>query len=397
MEQAGAELQRDIGLPLLTLYGIGIIIGAGIYILIGTVAERAGVYAPLAFVLAGIVALPTALSYAELSSRVPEAGGVAAYIEKGMGLHRLSLLVGLFLVVSGIFSGAAVLRGGVGYLAAFMDVSEPLAIIGVGAVLMAVALVGVFESLLLAGIFTLIEVAGLALVIWAGFSAPAVIDIAHLPPPFWPGIGAGAALAFFAYLGFEDMVNLAEETRSARRTMPLAIVLAVVLTSVLYFLVAAAAVRAVPVEALAGSGKPLVLVWQAGFGHDGRTLALIAVFSALNGVLAQIIMGSRLLYGMGRHSRALAVFHRVSPRLRTPVFAILLVGVALIAAALAHDVAGLAKRATSVLLVIFTVANISLIRMKRRQPDATFRVPAFVPWLGALFSLAALVASWGGA
>jgi len=276
-------------------------------------------------------------------------------------------------------------------------VPEPLAIIGVGAVLMAVALIGVFESLLVAGIFTLIEVAGLALVIWAGFSAPAVIDMAHLPPPFWPGIGAGAALAFFAYLGFEDMVNLAEETRSARRTMPLAIILAVVLTSALYFLVSAAAVRAVPAEALAGSGKPLVLVWQAGFGHDGRALALIAVFSALNGVLAQIIMGSRLLYGLGRHSRALSIFHRVSPRLRTPVFAILLVGVALIAAALAHDVAGLAKWATSVLLTIFTVANISLIRMKRRQPDAPFRVPAIVPWLGVLFSLAALVASWGGA
>ncbi len=394
---AEASLKRNIGLPLLTLYGIGIIIGAGIYILIGAVAERAGAYAPLAFVLAGIVVLPTALSYAELSSRVPEAGGVAAYIEKGLGLHRLSLIVGLFLVVSGIFSGAAVLRGGVGYLAALVDVPVPLAVIGVGAMLIAVALIGVFESLLLAGIFTLIEVAGLGFVIWAGFSAPAVIDITHLPPPYWPGIGAGAALAFFAYLGFEDMVNLAEETRSARRTMPLAIMLAVILTSALYFLVSAAAVRAVPVEALAASGKPLVLVWQAGFGHDGRTLALIAVFSALNGVLAQIIMGSRLLYSLGRHSPALAIFHRVSPRLRTPVLAILFVGVSLIGAALADDVAGLAKRATSVLLIIFTVANISLIRMKRQQPEAPFRVPVLVPWLGILFSLAALVASWGEA
>ncbi len=394
---AQAELRRSIGLPLLTLYGIGIIIGAGIYILIGAVAERAGVHAPLAFVMAGIVALPTALSYAELSSRVPEAGGVAAYIEKGLGLHRLSLLVGLFIVVSGIFSGAAVLRGGAGYLVALVDVPQHWAIIGVGLLLIGVALIGVFESLLIAGIFTLIELSGLGLVVWAGFSAPAVIDIAHLPAPWWPGIAAAAALAFFAYLGFEDMVNLAEETRSARRTMPLAIMLAVILTSALYFLVAAAAVRAVPLGELAGSGQPLVLVWKAGFGDDGRILATIAVFAALNGVLAQIIMGSRLLYGLGRHSRALAIFHQVSPRWHTPVAAILTVGAALIAAALAQDVAGLARGATSVILVIFTIANISLIRMKRRQPQAPFRVPVFVPWLGVLFSLVALIASWGGA
>jgi len=390
------HLKRNIGLGLLTAYGVGVMVGAGIYVLVGAVVAQAGVWAPLAFVLAGLVAAPSALSYAELSARIPEASGEAAYVEKGLRLHGLAVLVGLAIVVAGTISGAAVLRGGVGYLSAIVDVDPAVAIIGIGVALSFVALVGVLESLMLAALFTLAEVIGLIAVVWAGFSAPPVIDLAQLPPPVWPGITAAAALAFFAFIGFEDLVNMAEETRNPTRTMPRAIVLALVITSALYALVSLAAVLAVPGEALAGSDRPLVLVWQAGSTFSPAILSAIAVVAALNGVLAQQVMAARVLFGLGRRVRVLAPFAHAHARFGTPALATVLLGAALIGAALALPVSTLAEATSSVLLVVFTIVNTALIALKRREPEAPFRVPVWVPWLGLLGSLAALGANvWG--
>jgi len=390
------HLKRNIGLGLLTAYGVGVMVGAGIYVLVGAVVAQAGVWAPLAFVLAGLVAAPSALSYAELSARIPEASGEAAYVEKGLRLHGLAVLVGLAIVVAGTISGAAVLRGGVGYLSAIVDVDPAVAIIGIGVALSFVALVGVLESLMLAALFTLAEVIGLIAVVWAGFSAPPVIDLAQLPPPVWPGITAAAALAFFAFIGFEDLVNMAEETRNPTRTMPRAIVLALVITSALYALVSLAAVLAVPGEAMAGSDRPLVLVWQAGSTFSPAILSAIAVVAALNGVLAQQVMAARVLFGLGRRVRVLAPFAHAHARFGTPALATVLLGAALIGAALALPVSTLAEATSSVLLVVFTIVNTALIALKRREPEAPFRVPVWVPWLGLLGSLAALGANvWG--
>ncbi len=390
-------LSRRLGLGLMVLYGIGVMIGAGVYVLMGAVAAHAGPWTPLAFVLAGAVAAPTALGYAELSSRIPETAGVAAYVERGLGLRRLALAVGLAIVVSGVISAAAVLRGGVGYLLRLADVPEAAAIACLGVALVLVAGAGVVKSLAMAGLFTLIEVTGLMMVVGAGFAAPPAIDLAGLPPPHWPGLAMAVMLAFFAYLGFEDMVNMAEETRRPERTMPRAILLALTVTAAIYALVAVASLRAVPVADLASSSSPLVLVWQAGFGGSGGILAAIAVVAALNGVLAQILMASRMLFGLGRRSAGLGFLHHVSPRWHTPLRATLLVGGALIAAALTLPVAHLAFWATQVLLTSFVVVNISLIWLKRKEPEAPFSVPVFVPWLGAVMSLMVLAASWGGA
>ena len=178
-------LKRRIGPGLLTAYGVGVMVGAGIYVLVGAVAAEAGVWAPLSFLLAGLIAAPSALSYAELSTRIPEAAGEAAYIEAGLSSHNLAVLVGLAIVVAGTVSAAAVLRGGVGYLTSVINMPTAVAILGLGAGLMAVAIIGVLESLALAALFTLFEVIGLALVIWAGFSAD--------PAPDWTAPG-GALL-----------------------------------------------------------------------------------------------------------------------------------------------------------------------------------------------------------
>lgn len=387
------QLKRRLGLGLLTAYGVGVMVGAGIYVLVGAVAAEAGVYAPLAFLLAGLVAAPSAISYAELSARIPEASGEAAYIEKGLGLHWLAVLVGLAIVLAGTISAAAVLRGGVGYLTAVVDVPFEWAVIGIGLFLTGVALIGVVESLTLAAIFTLAEVAGLLVVVWLGFNAHPVVAWAELPPPVWPGVTAAAALAFFAFIGFEDMVNMAEEARDPTRTVPRAILYALVITTLLYTLVSLAAVHAVPVGELAGSERPLVLVWQAGTVMSPVILSVIAVAAALNGVLAQVVMAARVLFGLGRREPALAVFNNAHPRFGTPVLATVLLGAALIGAALALPVATLAEATTTVLLIVFAVVNTALIALKRKDPEAPFRAHPVIPWLGLLAALAALAAN----
>ncbi len=389
-------LKRRIGLGLLTAYGVGVMVGAGIYVLIGAVAGHAGIYAPIAFLVAGLIAAPSALSYAELSTRIPEAAGEAAYIEKGLRSHALSVLVGLGIVLAGTVSAAAVLRGGAGYLTSVVDVPAMAAIIGLGLVLIGVAMIGVLESLAVAAIFTVIELTGLGLVIWAGATAPPVADWVAPQGLVWSGIGLAAVLAFFAFIGFEDIVNMAEEVARPERTLPWAILLSLLITSLIYAGVSLAAVRSVPQTTLAASQQPLVLVWQAGSDKSAGFLALIAVAAALNGVLAQIIMAARVLFGLGKREPRLALFHTVHPRFRTPTRATLLVGLAVVLVALAVPFAALAQMTSSVLLLVFAMVNLSLIALKRRAPAAPFRVPVWVPYVGLLAALGALAVSvWG--
>lgn len=389
------HLKRRIGLGLLTAYGVGVMVGAGIYVLVGAIAVDAGVWAPLSFLLAGLIAAPTALSYAEFSTRLPEAAGEAAFVGVGLNSNALALLVGLAIVAAGTISAGAVLRGGVGYLHAGFGVDPSLAILGLGGALVAVAVLGVLESLSLAALFTVIELAGLGLVVWAGAQGAHSPDYSTPAPALWTGIGLGAVLAFFAFIGFEDIVNMAEEVRDPERTMPRAILISLAITTVIYGLVAWAAVRAVPLAQLGASASPLALVWQSARGGDGAFLSAIAVFAALNGVLAQIVMASRVLYGLGRRSPALALFHHAHPRFGTPVTATLLIGVVVILAALYVPFALLAELTSGILLVVFALVNLALIVQKRRDPQARFRVPMAVPVCGLILSLAALSVSVG--
>ncbi|WP_323785855.1 APC family permease [Thalassovita sp.] len=391
-------LKRRIGPVVLTLYGIGIMVGAGIYVLTGAVVGAAGMWAPVAFLLAGLVAIPSALSFSELSARIPEAAGDSAYIEKGLGLHWLAVLVGLINVVVGTVAAAAVLRGGVGYLLALVDIPFVWGVVGLGVLLTVVALIGVLESLSFAAILTLIEIAGLGMVIWAGFSVAAPVADYHLPlpSPEWGGIALAMIFAFFAFIGFDDIVNVAEETRSPARTMPIAILAALAVTALLYALVSLAAIRAVPRELLAVSDRPLALVWEAGAGRSAAFLSAIAVAAALNGVLAQIVMASRVLYGLGKRSLWLTMFRRTNARLGTPVLGTVLIGAATIVSALTLPVAVLAEGSTLALLVVFAIVNAALIGVKRKQPEADFKVPLWMPWLGILSCIATFAASFLG-
>lgn len=389
-------LKRRIGLGLLTAYGVGVMVGAGIYVLVGAVAAEAGIWAPLAFLLAGVIAAPTALSYAEFSTRLPEAAGEAIFVAKGLNLPWLGTLVGLAIVAAGAVSAAAVLRGGVGYLGVATGLPFSPSVVVIGLLLLAVAILGVLESLALAALFTVIEVVGLAMVVFAGFTAAPAPGWTVGGDLVWSGVMAGAVLAFFAFIGFEDIVNMAEEVRTPERTLPRAILLSLAITSALYALVSIAAVRAVPLATLGSSEQPLALVWQAGQGGSAAFLSLIAVAAALNGVLAQVVMASRVLFGLGRRSAALAGFHHAHPRFGTPVRATVLIGLVVIAGAILLPVADLAEVTSALLLGVFVLVNAALIAMKRTSPEADFRVPMAVPVFGLTASLAALGVSLAG-
>jgi len=390
------HLKRRIGLGLLTAYGVGVMVGAGIYVLVGIVAGSAGVWAPLAFLLAGVVALPSALSYAELSARMPVAAGEAVFVEAGFRSRAMAVIVGLAVVVAGTISAAAVLRGGVGYLTSILDVNAQWAMLAIGVALTLVAVVGVLESLAVAAVFTVIEVAGLIAVTYAGFAAPPVADWVNVPPPELAGVAGAVALCFFAFIGFEDLENMAEEVRDPTRIMPRGILLALAITAVLYALVSLAAVRSVPRELLAMSDQPLALVWKARQGGDAQFLSAIAVAAAVNGVLAQIVMAARVLFGLGRKTPALAGFTVAHARFGTPVRATVLIGAVVVVVAMTLSVERLALVTSAVLLGVFFLVNVALILIKRRTPEAPFRVPVWVPWVGLFAALAALGVSVGG-
>ena len=389
-------LKRRIGPGLLTAYGVGVMVGAGIYVLIGAVAAEAGVWAPLSFLLAGLIAAPTALSYAEFSTRLPEAAGEALYVEKGLQLPYLGLLVGLAIVMAGTVSAAAVLRGGAGYLISVTDLPSTATILTMGVLLIAVAIFGVLESLLLAALFTAVEVLGLAMVVFAGFTATPSVDFAMPAEIVWSGVAGAAVLAFFAFIGFEDIVNMAEETSEPERNLPRAILWSLVITSLLYALVAFAAVRAVPLADLGQSEQPLALVWSTTIGGTAAFLSIIAVAAALNGVLAQIVMASRVLYGLGKRHDTLRIFHHAHRRFGTPAFATCLIGAGVLLGAVFLNVADLAEATSALLLSVFVLVNGALIAMKRQTPDAAFRVPMAVPVFGMLAALAGLSVTFGG-
>ncbi len=393
------ELRRALNLPLLTLYGLGVTIGAGIYVLVGKVAGYAGMGAPLSFLGAAILVAFSALSFAELAVRMPKSAGEALYVREGFGSPRLGLIVGLMVVASGVISSSVIVQGAVGYLQQLLPLPTTLGIILVIAILVVVAVWGITQSVTLAGIVTVLEISGLLLVIGAGLLAEprpdfAVSDFApQLHAEAWFGVLAGITLAFFAFIGFEDMVNVAEEVKQVEYTLPRAILLTLIVSSLLYIVVAAIALKVLSPAELTASSAPLAEIWQRGFSSAPGVLSVIAVFATLNGALIQMIMSSRVLYGLGCQGALPAIVSRLHPRTQTPVIATALVGAVILALALSFSLERLAELTSAVVLAVFTLVNMALVRLKltRPAPSSGLRVPLAVPIIGAAISFAALL------
>jgi len=390
-----APLHRRLGLPLLVLYGVGITVGAGIYVLIGTVAGHAGVYSPWSFLLAGIVMAFTVASYIELSTRLPVSAGEAAYVRAAFGSRVLSTLVGLATIVIGVMSASAVTLGSVGYIRQFIDLPQAVLVVTVLVLLGAVAVWGILESVVIAGLLTLVEVGGLIVIIIAGIHAdlPIAATLARLPPVeihVLSGVATASLLAFFAFIGFEDLANIVEEAREPRRDIPRAMILTLVISTILYVIVAAIAVSAVSIDRLASSPAPLSLVFREVAGTSPQTISAIAIVATLNTILAQITMVARVVYGMARQGDLPLVVGAVHPRTGTPWLATGLVIAVVVGLALTFPLAGLAESTSVATLAVFALVNLSLLRLKYLRPRSTathVHVPAWMPAAGLATSL----------
>ncbi len=392
------QLRRSLGFPTLVLYGLGTTIGAGIYALFGEVAGSAGMLAPFTFVVAAGLASMTALSFCELSARLPHAGGEAVYVGAGFNSTRLAQVVGLAIAAAACISAATVARGFVGYVSVLLPLGDATWVALLLVALGGLAAWGIEESARVAALLTLVEMGGLLAVIAVCHeglaSAPARLP--ELLPAFeldaFTAIGSSTLLCFYAFLGFEDMVNVAEEVRDVRRVLPRAIITTLALTMVLYLLLTVGAVLTVPPESLAGSDAPLVDLFEAATGGSGLLLRWVGVLAMLNGALIQLIKATRILYGLAARGVLPDWLARVHPRRRTPLAATAVSVLIALAFALALPIAPLARLTSGVTLGVFALANVALLRIQRQgpAPEGAPRVPAWVPALGALVSIAFL-------
>jgi basic amino acid/polyamine antiporter, APA family len=394
------QLNRSLSLGLLTLYGLGTTIGAGIFVLIGKVAGAGGAFAPVSFLLAAAIAGLSALSFAEMASRFPESAGEAVYVKEGLDSSFLALIVGLTVAGAGIVSTATIIVGFSGYLSDIATVSLDGAQVGMTLVLAAVAIWGIRVSVSVAAIVTLVEIGVLVAILGFGVSAEIGSDIPNAsltpdgPAPLvWPGVIYGAILAFYAFIGFEDIVNVAEETRDARRIVPRAILITLAVTTVLYGSIALLAATAVPPDELAASDAPLTLLFERVSGLDGDAVSVIAMVSVLNGALIQIIMASRVLFGLTRRGWLPGPLGYVHPSTRTPVVATAFCAVVIIGLAFTVNLEKLAVAASVLTLFVFMAVNAALLRFRFKH-SATyhggFRIPVVLPLL-AIASIAFLL------
>ncbi|QQS19759.1 amino acid permease [Candidatus Saccharibacteria bacterium] len=383
------KLKRSLSLPVVALYGLGNILGAGIYVLVGKVADYSGASTTLAFLIAMVTAAFTAFSYMELAGRYPVSASVSVYLHKAFGKRWLSVLIGLAMVAGGIASAAALSQGFAGYLSSFVAVPTVVASVGLLVLLGAIAIKGIGESAKTAAIFTVIEVLGLLLIIWFGRSAFGQADLNSAftidPAVGLSGVVAGAFLAFYAFIGFEDMVNVAEEAKNPRRTMPLAILIAIATSMLLYLLVVIVSTTLVKPAELADSSAPLTLVFERSGATSVWILTLIGMVATINGVIVQIIMGSRILYGLANQGWITSRLAQVHKKNKTPVTATLVVVGIMIAGTILLPLVSLAQLTSLLVLSIFTLVNVSLVVIKRRgdKHQGYITVPSFVPYVGA--------------
>jgi amino acid transporter len=388
-------LRRAVTPAMLLVFVVGDMVGGGIYALVGEVGGRVGGALWTGFVLALLLALFTAGSYAELVTKYPKAGGAALYVHRGFNRPFVTFMLGFAVMMSSITSAAALSRAfGGDYLSEFVDL--PTILVGLGIVLL-IALVnfrGIGESARLNVAFTFIELAGLLLVV--------IIGVAFLSGgdgdpgralefkensdavPFL--VLAGASLAFYALIGFEDSVNIAEEVQEPRLSYPRAIFGGLLIGGIVYTAVALTATMSVPTDKLAGSDGPLLEVVQLGpLAVDTKLFAAIALFALANTILINLITASRLLYGMAEERVVPAPFRRIHPARRTPVVAITfttLIAMLLIATG---DLEALADTTVTLLLIAFIGVNAAVLAARRDPVEEDhFVVPTPVPVIGVI-------------
>lgn len=390
----GTGLRRTLGFWSITAMGVGIVIGAGIYVLIGAATDRAGPAVWLSFLLAAGLSALTGLSYAELAGMFPSAGAEYTFAKRAFN-EFVGFVTGYMMVAANVIGAAAVSIGFAAYLRYFVDLDERAGALLLLAVLTLVVMTGVQRSVWLSVALAALQVGGLVLVTASGvphFGTRPLLEGASVS-----GVLGGAALVFFAFIGFDDIVTLSEETKDAGRVIPRALLTALGISTVLYVLVAVAAVSAVGASALADSPQPLALVMRDDWGgRSADIVAYIALASTTNTTLLVLTAGSRLLFGMARDGSLPSVIATVGRRSHAPWLAAIIAFVTAAAFASAGDISRVASATDFAVYVIFITVNGSLVVLRFTHPAAArpFRTPfalARVPVLPVLGTLAAAV------
>jgi amino acid transporter len=413
-------LARELGLGGLTFYGLGIILGAGIYSVLGAAAGHAGSSLWMCFALSGLVALPTALSYAELATTYPRASAEFTYLRRAWPRWPgVGLVTGLLVALSGAATCGTVAIAFAGYLRSFVEIPAMIVAWALLAAATGLNIIGVKESGWVNVVFTLLEAGGLVLFIVLGATTDGFGEAFMMDPPASReargagdpagrpsldlrlmtapsfGVLSGAALVFFSFLGFENIANLAEEAKQPERDLPRAILLSLGIATTLYVLVALAAVALLPAEQLVDSQAPLADAARQGSSKVAGALGGIALFATANTALVSMLVASRVIFGIAREGEIPKKLCALLPRRETPWVATL--AVAAIAAALVPlgnigDVASLSSFAS---LLAFASVNVALIVLRYREPDENrpFRIPGAIgklpllPLLGAAATL----------
>ncbi|WP_369140207.1 APC family permease [Modestobacter versicolor] len=406
------SLKRVMGPGLLLLFIVGDILGTGIYALTGQVAAQVGGVVWLPFLVAFLVALVTAFSYLELVTKYPQAAGAALYTHKAFGVHFITFLVAFAVMSSGITSASTAARA---FSANAADVfglgitdGIGITLIGLGFMSL-VALVnhrGVGESVKTNVLLTCVELTGLLIVIGVGawalgagegdFSRVTEFDTGDRSVV--GGVIAATGLAFFAMVGFEDSVNMAEECKEPRRIFPKVLLLGLLATGLIYVLVSISAIALVPADALSQGDTPLLQVVEAGApGFPVGIFGVITMFAVANSALINMLMASRLVYGMSNQHVLPPFLGKVHRARRTPTTAILFTtALAFGLITFVGAVPALGGTTALLLLVVFTVVNVAVLVLRKDHVDADhFRTPTFLPVVGAL-ACAFLATPWAG-
>ncbi|MBA2637020.1 MAG: amino acid permease [Solirubrobacterales bacterium] len=397
-QRAETPLNQAISRRMLLFFIVGDVLGAGIYALVGEVGGEIGGAIWAAFLAALVLAVFTAFAYAELVTKYPQAAGAALYVNRAFRVPFLTFMVAFAVMCSGITSASTLARAfGGDYLSEFVELPTVLVAIAFLIIINLINFRGISESVRVNVVFTVIEMLGLILIVVIGVAALAdgqgEVSRAF---EFKEGesvvfaIAGGAGLAFFALIGFEDSVNVAEETQEPARDYPRSLFLGLLIAGAIYLLVAGVASMVVPTGTLAGSDGPLLEVVQQGpLSIDTKIFSAIALFALANGALINMIMASRLVYGMARQGIVPRGLGRVHPRTRTPWAAIILVTLIGFALVWSSDLSTLASMTVLLLLAVFVLVNVAVLVLRRDVVDRPhFHAPTVIPVVGALASFA---------
>lgn len=374
-----SELSRHIGLFHLTMYGVGLILGAGIYVLIGEAAGFAGNALWVSFILGGIVATFAGLSYSELTALFPRAAAEYVFVKEGFQSNFVGFLIGWLTIMTSIIVAATVALGFGGYVEELTDIPLWISALAILGILSVVNFIGIKESAWANTIFAIVTISGLGIIIFVGFAFPVEYEIDYFESPLgFNGIVLAFVLVFFAFIGFEDIANVAEEVKRPKRTMPRGIMLSVLITTIIYILVSIASIRIVGWEQLAESSAPLAIVAEQRLGEQGHfILSVIALFATASTILITLVAGARIFYGMARDGSLPAKLCLVHHKTKTPWIAVILIFVTAIGFSFIGDIVIIANIVVFAVVVTFAMINLSVILLRYVKPELErpYRVP----------------------